>query len=241
MAVFKITPTGEVITRGGLPSCTCCGPQTLCVVFLFATEAEPDIIRQAQFEMTHGVDGYIGYWAGPIYLNWNSVDSRWEFDAPGYGGALNGDVTNGVAENTNPAQFYSHDYPYPGYTASVTSGPCVYPTLYVEYTVFTTVYPDEPDLPYRVGTPAYATLTRSGPESEYANAGSSVVLSWSFTPGKWELHVPGGFHDAMGPSDITNPVGVYVDKYHPEVDPMVYNEEIDVDMLEAYVSLTPLP
>jgi hypothetical protein len=240
MATIKLNSGGQVILRGGLPSCTCC-ETTLCVVFLFATEDEPDVIRQAQFEMTPGVDGYIGYWPGPIYLNWNSVDSRWEFDAPGYGGDINGDVTNGAAENANPAQFYSHTYPYPGYTASVTSGPCVYPTLYVEYIVYTTVYPDEPASPYRVSTTAYATMTRSGPGSVYTDAGAFVYLSWSFTPGKWELDVPGGFHEAMGPSDITNPVGVYADKFHPERDPMMYYEEGDADIVEATVSLTPLP
>lgn len=43
MAVFKITPTGEVITRGGLPSCTCCESFELAIKYDWAGTGMDDL------------------------------------------------------------------------------------------------------------------------------------------------------------------------------------------------------
>ena len=124
---------------------------------------------------------------------------------------------------------------------------CGYPTLYVEYTRYTSVDDGYGNMS-RVGTTSYGTMTRSGPGSEYeeyfpdGGGGFYVIstLGWNSSAGQWQFNSL-NFGAALGPSDITNPVGAYVDKDHPELDPMVYYEESDVDMLEAYVSLTPIP
>jgi hypothetical protein len=90
-------------------------------------------------------------------------------------------------------------------------------------------------------------MNRSGPESSYEELSpdgeggffSISQLGWYYSAGKWKFDFD--FGSALGPADITNPVGAYIDEDFPELDPLTYYPENDVEMLEAYVSLTPLP
>jgi hypothetical protein len=83
-------------------------------------------------------------------------------------------------------------------------------------------------------------MNRPGIGNNYESDPAGLGLSWYYSAGKWQFSVINS-GSALGPADITNPVGAYIDEDFPELDPLTYYPENDVEMLEAYVSLTPLP
>ena len=114
MAVIKLNASGQVILRGGLPSCTCCGYPALYVEHFenpaigYVPGPNPDPFGPeviSYFTMTGSVEtGFTGTGPGGVFtLVYDVGTSRWFMTDPVYG--VSG-VGFGSTNPANPASFY---------------------------------------------------------------------------------------------------------------------------------------
>jgi hypothetical protein len=127
MPTIKLNSGGQVILRGGLPSCTCCGT-TLYVEHIEYYLIHPDSVV-SYFEMTGTVGaGFTGTGPGGTFtLVYDVVAGRWFMTDPVYG------ISDSLGGSTDPAApaaypfYYDADRftvrQYPDYMAYVSLTP----------------------------------------------------------------------------------------------------------------------
>jgi len=126
MAVIKLNSGGQVILRGGLPSCTCCGT-TLYVEHLEYYLIHPSSVV-SYFEMTGTVGaGFTGTGPGGVFtLAYDIGAGKWFMTDPVYG--ISASFLGGSTDPAAPAgAYYDADLftvrPYPDYVAYVSLTP----------------------------------------------------------------------------------------------------------------------
>lgn len=128
MAVIKLNSSGQVILRGGLPSCTCCGGgPTLYVEHIEYYLMHPSSVV-SYFEMTGTFGaGFTGTGPGGVFtLVYDVGAGEWFMNDPVYGIS-----SSGFGGSTDPAapagDYYDADLytirPYPDYVAYVSLTP----------------------------------------------------------------------------------------------------------------------
>ena len=123
MAVIKLNASGQVILRGGLPSCTCCGT-TLYVEHLKYYLIHPSSVV-TRFEMTGTVGaGFTGAGPGGTFtLAYDIGAAKWFMTDPVFG--ISASFIGGSADPAAPAgTYYDADVTiYPDYAATVSLTP----------------------------------------------------------------------------------------------------------------------
>ena len=89
---IKITAGGKIITKGGLPSCTCCGPCSPDVTTVYVEYVDDPLGTPSvgYFEMTGSLNAeeFTGGVSGTATLRTETPGSdQWIFDDPSYGQA----------------------------------------------------------------------------------------------------------------------------------------------------------
>lgn len=78
---ISVTPDGKVITRGGLPSCTCCGcPEQTAVCVATGFDFDPPVSQS----LFLGSISSGSFTDSGIVLSWDGTE--WNIDGVGYGG-----------------------------------------------------------------------------------------------------------------------------------------------------------
>ena len=127
MAVIKLNSGGQVILRGGLPSCTCCG-LTLYVEHIEYYLIYPSSVV-SYFEMTGTVGaGFTGTGPGGTFtLVYNVGAGRWFMTDPVYGISSSLLITDTTDPAAPAGTYWDADVftvrPYPDYVAYVSLTP----------------------------------------------------------------------------------------------------------------------
>ena len=126
MAVIKLNSGGQVILRGGLPSCTCCGggETTLYVEYLDFYLIYPSyVISYFTMTGTNGA-GFTGTGPGGVFtLIYDVVAGRWVMTDPVHGVSS---ASFGSTDPAAPAYAYYEDADIPpnfNYSATVALSP----------------------------------------------------------------------------------------------------------------------
>jgi hypothetical protein len=127
MPTIKLTAEGKIITKGGLPSCTCCGT-TLYVEHIEYYLIYPDSVV-SYFEMTGTVGaGFTGTGPGGKFtLVYDVVAGRWFMTDPVYGISSSLLITDTTDPAAPAGAYWDADVftvrPYPDYVAYVSLTP----------------------------------------------------------------------------------------------------------------------
>ena len=82
---IKITADGKIVTKGGLPSCACCGcSPNYTTIYVRAWYGDP--IEIEDFTMSGSLNS--GYFNAPetdSFLIWDDVEMEWNFSSCAYG------------------------------------------------------------------------------------------------------------------------------------------------------------